>query len=115
MRVSLLVTGGFAGRRLEADLDTDQVLASETADPGFAQACDVVVAMVGTMDAATGPTTPTTATGRIGADAVQPTYRLTIHGQDPADRRVLVLTQSQIPAALRPLITELVRRTGPAG
>lgn len=91
MRVTLQASGGFTGRRLNATLDTD--------DPAHLRALDQ-------LRAADQPPSRASA---------QPRYRLTVHDPagDPAGDHVTELAESDVPAALRPLITELLRHAHP--
>jgi hypothetical protein len=92
VQVSLETSGGFAGLRWSSSLDTAELPADQEAEA------------VRTLRelAASPPPVPEGGT-------VLPRYRLT------ADARVIELTESQIPSALRPLITELLRRAREGG
>jgi hypothetical protein len=89
MRVTLETSGGFTGQRRHATLDTDldDDLQSLLAD--------------------------LSATEPAGAPApsAQPRYRLTVH--HPTGDQITELTESEVPATLRPLLTELLRRATP--
>jgi hypothetical protein len=88
--VSLESSGGFAGLRLSSSMDTDELPAEQAGE--LMRALDAMAA-----EAPTGP--PRTA---------QPHYRLTIHR--PSGRQVIEMTEPQVPAAVRPLLAELMRR-----
>ena len=91
MRVALVGSGGFTGLPLAASVDTDEL--------PHAQAAEAVEALDGLASAP--PPIPS-------ASASQPRYRLTVSRD--AGEQVVVVTESQIPPALRPLISVLVRR-----
>jgi hypothetical protein len=91
MLVSLERSGGFTGRRVTSSVDTD--------DPSVAQMSDALRALDEL--AAAPPATP-------GGGASQPHHRLTIHRA--SGQQVVDVVESQIPAALRPLLSELMRR-----
>ncbi|MGZ4499092.1 MAG: protealysin inhibitor emfourin [Nocardioidaceae bacterium] len=97
MIVSLARTGGFTGLRVRSTVDTDDL----TDLPG-----DRVTAAVRALEelASAPPEGPP-------AGAGQPVYRLTL--QRPSGAQVVELVEAQVPDALRPLLTELVRRAGP--
>ena len=89
MRVTLETSGGFTGLRRHATLDTDLD--------------DDVARLLDTLSAAE-------PSGSRAASA-QPRYRLTVHR--PTGDQVTELTEADVPAALRPLLTELLRRATP--
>jgi hypothetical protein len=95
VQVSLLRTGGFTGLPLTSSIDTDELPEPERA------------AVLTALDdlAAAPPVIPPGAGG-------QPRYRLTFAPE--ADRDVLEIVESQIPAGLRPLIRELVQKAQPS-
>ncbi|MFG1965387.1 protealysin inhibitor emfourin [Nonomuraea sp. NPDC049028] len=88
MRVTLETSGGFTGLRRTATLDTD-----------LDEAVDDLLRHLGS-GAATEP-----------PGSSQPRYRLTVHR--PTGDQVTELTESEVPAALRPLLTELLRHARP--
>lgn len=90
MRISLVSSGGFTGQRLAASLDSDELPA--------AQAAELLAALNDL--AAVPPTVP--------AGASLPRYRLTLADAD--EERTVELTESQIPSAVRPMVTELLKR-----
>jgi hypothetical protein len=90
MRVSLVSSGGFTGQRLVASLDTDELPAAQAAE-----------ALTALRDLASSPP-------RIPAGASLPRYRLTL--ADDSEERSVEVTESQIPPAVRPMVTELVKR-----
>jgi hypothetical protein len=90
MRVSLVSSGGFTGQRLAASLDTDELPAAQAAE-----------ALTALKDLASSPPT-------ISPGASSPRYRLTFADAD--EERTVELTEFQIPSAVRPLVTELVKR-----
>lgn len=87
MRVTLETSGGFTGLRRHATLDTDLD--------------DDLRSLLTSLSAAE----PAPAT------SAQPRYRITVH--HPTGDQITELTESQVPAALRPLLTELLRRATP--
>jgi hypothetical protein len=91
VRVSLVRTGGFTGLRLTSSVDTDE-LPAQVRD-GALKALDRLVADP--------PAIP-------AWGAAQPRYALTV--AHPSGSRVIEIVESQIPAGLRPLISELVRQ-----
>jgi len=94
MLVSLERSGGFTGRRVTSSIDTDELPA-----PQMTEALQALDAL-----AAAPPVVPP-------GGASQPRYRLTVHRA--AGQQVVEVVESQVPAALRPLLAELMRR-GPA-
>jgi hypothetical protein len=94
MRVSLVGYGGFAGLPLSASVDTDELPQAQAAKA--LEALDRL--------ASTPPSIPS-------GGSSEPWYRLTISRD--AEEQVVVVTESQIPPALRPLIGALVRRARP--
>ena len=88
MRVTLETSGGFTGLRRTATLDTD-----------LDEAVDDLLRSLGS-GAAAEP-----------SGSSQPRYRLTVHR--PTGDQVTELTESEVPAALRPLLTELLRHARP--
>jgi hypothetical protein len=94
MLVSLERSGGFTGRRVTSSVDTDDLPA-----PQVAEALEALDAL-----ASAPPAIP------VGG-ASQPRYRLTVHRA--AGEQVVEVVESQVPAALRPLLPEQ-RRRGPA-
>jgi hypothetical protein len=93
MRVSMVQTGGFTGRRLLATLEGAD-LAPDLAD--------VVTSLV-----ADPLPPPVPSPGGAG----QPRYQLTV--QDRGVVRHVVLLESTVPAEVRPLLQELLRRATP--
>ncbi|WP_250283537.1 protealysin inhibitor emfourin [Frankia sp. CiP1_Cm_nod2] len=92
MRVEFERSGGFAGLVLHAVLDTSEL------DPEQAGQAEAALDTLGWDQPATPPQ---------GADLYQ--YRFTV--TDAAGRRrSAVLNELQVPAALRPLVRELVAR-----
>jgi hypothetical protein len=94
MLVSLERSGGFTGQRVTSSVDTDELNAGQVTEA--LQALDAL---------ASAPV--------AGANvaASQPRYHLTIH-RASGDQVVDVL-EAQVPAALRPLLSELIRRARP--
>lgn len=91
MHVSLVGSGGFTGQRLSASVDTDEL------PPGQRiEALEALESLVATP--------PPTGSGGAG----QPRYQLTV--QPGEQEQIVELTESQIPSALRPLVTELLKR-----
>jgi hypothetical protein len=95
MRVSVERSGGFTGQRVTSAMDLDELPAGQAA--GALQALD-------TLASAPAPPSP--------AAASQPRYRLTVHRV--SGQQVVDVLESQVPAALRPLLTELMRRAQPS-
>ncbi|MBT2225403.1 protealysin inhibitor emfourin [Nonomuraea sp. NEAU-A123] len=89
MRVTLETSGGFTGLRRHATLDTDLN--------------DDLQSLLAGLSAAEPAGAP--------AASAQPRYRLTVH--HPTGDQITELTESEVPAALRPLLTELLRRATP--
>jgi emfourin len=94
MLVSLERSGGFTGRRVTSSIDTGELSASQATEA--LQALDAL--------ASAPPAIPP-------GGASQPRYRLTVHR--PSGQQVVEVVESQIPAALRPLLAELMRRPQP--
>lgn len=90
MRVTLETSGGFTGLRRHATLDTDLD--------------DDLRTLLAALSAAEPAATPAT--------SAQPRYRLTVH--HPTGDQTTELTEPNIPTALRPLLTELLRRAAPS-
>ena len=93
MRVSLERSGGFTGRRVTSSVDTDELPAEQVAEA--LRALDALAAA---------PPAPAIA-------GSQPRYRLTI--DRASGQQVVDVLEAQVPAALRPLLAELVRRAQP--
>lgn len=93
MLVELESGGGYAGVRLRSSVDTDELPPAQRNE---------VTAALDTLAVTGSPP----ATHR-------PRYRLTVHR--PAGVQVVEVVEPDVPAALRPLLTELVRRAGGAG
>jgi hypothetical protein len=94
MLVTFERSGGFTGRRQTATLDTDDLPAADAA--GLLHLIESLAsAQQGAAEAATS----------------EPRYRITIHRR-PGDA-VAVLTETQMPAALRPLLVDLFRPPKP--
>jgi len=91
MLVSLERSGGFTGRRVTSSIDTDELPGPQATEA--LQALDAL---------ASAPPTPP------AAGASQPRYRLTIYRA--SGQQVVEMVESQVPAALRPLLVELMRR-----
>jgi hypothetical protein len=91
MLVSLERSGGFTGRRVTSSVDTDELPAEQVTEA--LRALDAL--------AAAPPAAPTVA-------GSQPRYRLTVNRA--SGQQVVDVLESQVPAALRPLLAELVRR-----
>jgi hypothetical protein len=91
VHITLLTSGGFTGQRLTASLDTNELPQAQVSE-----------ALSALEDLASAPP------AIPSAGASQPRYRLTLNTD--AVQRTVELTESQIPPALRPLITELVNR-----
>jgi Emfourin len=91
MLVSLERSGGFAGRRVTSSIDTGDLPAAQMTEA--LQALDAL--------ASAPPTIPSGGAG-------QPRYRLTVHRA--SGQQVVEVVESQVPAALRPLLSELIRR-----
>jgi hypothetical protein len=87
MIVTMESAGGVAGVRLASSLETDD-LPADLVGPAL-RALDAVAA------------------APPGRDH-RPRYRLTVH--QPAGPRTVDLVEPHVPAALRPLLDELVRR-----
>lgn len=94
MLVSLERSGGFTGRRVTSSVDTDDLPAPQVAEA--LQALDALASAPSAIPP---------------GGASQPRYRLTVHRA--AGEQVVEVAESQVPAALRPLLAELMRR-GPA-
>ena len=94
-RVSLLRTGGFTGMRLTVSVDTDQ-LTEKLPAVKISEALRALEHL------------PSTRREQRSASAGEPRYLLTV--QQEAGERTVELTESQIPAQLRPLIQELMHR-----
>lgn len=90
MRISLVSSGGFTGQRLTGSLDTDELPETQAS-----------AALTALKELASAPPT-------IPAGASLPRYRLTF--ADAGAERTVEVTESQIPAAVRPIVTELVKR-----
>jgi hypothetical protein len=96
MLVSVERSGGFTGQRVTSSMDIGELPAEQAA--GVLLAFDTL---------ASAPPSP------VPAAASQPRYRLTVHRA--SGQQVVDVLESQVPAALRPLLTELMRRArGPA-
>lgn len=91
MLVSLERSGGFTGRRVTSSIDTDDLPAPQATEA--LQALDAL--------ASAPPAVPPGGAG-------QPRYRLTVHHS--SGQQVVEVVESQVPAALRPLLAELLRR-----
>jgi hypothetical protein len=91
MLVSLERSGGFTGRRVTSSIDTDELRADQMTEA--LQALDALVSEP--------PAAP-------ASGASQPRYRLTIHRA--SGQQVVDVFESQVPAALRPLLSELMRK-----
>ncbi|MEU7745701.1 protealysin inhibitor emfourin [Nonomuraea sp. NPDC049158] len=87
MRVTLETSGGFTGLRRTATLDTD-----------LDESLDDLLRHLASASAEP-------------SGSSQPRYRLTVHR--PTGDQVTELTESQVPAALRPLLTEMLRHARP--
>jgi len=94
MLVSLERSGGFTGRRVTSSVDTD--------DLGGEQATEALQAL----DALASAPPPAASVA-----ASQPRYHLTIHRT--SGEQVVDVLEAQVPAALRPLLNELIRRARP--
>jgi hypothetical protein len=95
MLVSLERSGGFTGRRVTSSIDTDELPAPQVTEA--LHALDEL-----------GVAPPAAPAG----GASQPRYRLTVHRE--SGPQVVELLESQIPAALRPMLAELMKRGTPA-
>ena len=93
MLVSLERSGGFTGRRVTSSVDTEELPAEQVAEALRA------------LDALASAPPASTAAGS------QPRYRLTVNRA--SGQQVVDVLESQVPAALRPLLAELVRRAQP--
>ena len=93
MLVSLERSGGFTGRRVTSSVETEELPAEQVAEA--LRALDAL---------ASAPPAPTAA-------GSQPRYRLTI--DRPSGPQMVDVLESQVPAALRPLLAELMRRARP--
>jgi hypothetical protein len=91
MRVLLESSGGFAGLRLSSSLDTDELPPDQAAEA--MRALEKLTSVP--------PAVPSGGT-------TLPQYRLIVSLDTGA--QVLELTESQVPPALRPLLSELMRR-----
>jgi hypothetical protein len=91
MLVSLERSGGFTGRRVTSCIDTDELPAPQVTEA--LHALDEF-----------GAAPP----GAQAGGASQPRYRLTIHRE--SGPQVVELLESQVPAALRPVLAELLKR-----
>jgi hypothetical protein len=89
--VSLERSGGFTGRRTTSAVDTDELTGAQ-----MAEALRALEAL-----ASAPPTSPPSGPS-------QPRYRVTLHRS--SGPQVVDMTESQVPPALRPLLTELIRR-----
>jgi len=94
MLVSLERSGGFTGRRVTSSVDTDEL--------GREQATEALQAL----DALASAPPPA-----ANVAASQPRYHLTIHRA--SGEQVVDVLETQVPAALRPLLNELMRRARP--
>jgi hypothetical protein len=92
MLVSLERSGGFTGQRVTSSVDTDELNAGQVTEA--LQALDALASAPAAASAAS-----------------QPRYHLTVH-RSSGDQVVDVL-EAQVPAALRPLLSELMRRARP--
>jgi hypothetical protein len=93
MLVELESGGGYAGVRRRSSVDTDELAPAERND--VTAALDALAAT------------------RSPPASHRPRYRLTVHR--PAGVQVVDMVEPDVPAALRPLLTELLRRAGGAG
>jgi len=91
MLVSLERSGGFTGRRVTSSIDTSDLPAPQATEA--LRALDAL--------ASAPPAIPP-------GGASQPRYRLTVHRA--SGQQVIEVVESQVPAALRPLLAELMRR-----
>lgn len=91
MLVSLERSGGFTGRRVTSSIDTGDLPAPQMTEA--LQALDML--------ASAPPAIPP-------GGASQPRYRITVHRA--SGPQVVEVVESQVPAALRPLLAELMRR-----
>ena len=103
MRVTLETSGGYGGLRRSADVDT-----------GDLSAVDVPAALAALAAGQAGHTGQTddarAARPRPGPPA--PRYRLTVYRADGP--QVVELAEPAVPAAVRPLLAELMARARPA-
>ena len=97
MLVSLERSGGFTGRRVTSSVDTGELRAEQVTEA--LQALDSL---------ASASPAPPVGIHRAGG---QPHYRLTVNRA--GGQQVVDVLESQVPAALRPLIAELMRRARP--
>ena len=95
MLMSLERSGGFTGRRVSSSIDIDELPAAQVTEA--LHALDELRAAP--------PAVP-------AGGASQPRYRLTIHRE--SGPQVVELLESQVPAALRPVLAELMKRGMPA-
>jgi hypothetical protein len=90
--VSLERSGGFTGQRLTSSVETEELPGAE-----MTEALRALEAFASSAQ-----------TTRSAAAPSQPLYRLTIHR--PSGQQVVEVAESEVPAAMRPLLAELVRR-----
>jgi hypothetical protein len=89
--VSLERSGGYTGKRLTSSVETGEL-------PG-AEMTEALRALEAFASSAR--------TARSAAPS-QPLYRLTLHR--PSGQQVVVMAESEVPAVIRPLLAELMRR-----
>jgi hypothetical protein len=90
--VSLERSGGFTGQRLTSSVETEELPGVEMTEA--LRALEAFASSARTTQSAAVPS--------------QPRYRLTLHR--PSGQQVVEVAESEVPAAMRPLLTELVRR-----
>jgi len=92
--VSLERSGGFTGQRLTSSVETEELPGAEMTEA--LRALEALASAARTAH----PAAPS-----------QPLYRLTI--QRPSGRQVVEVAESEVPAVIRPLLAELMRRARP--
>jgi predicted oxidoreductase len=95
MLVTLETSGGYAGLRMTSSVETDELPAAEMAE---------ALRTLETIASESPASAPSAGTSL-------PRYRLTVHW--PSGPQVVDVVETRVPAALRPLLVELTRRTRP--
>lgn len=105
MKLTMIRSGGFTGQRLVVTVDTDDLDVGEPQGSNLRSAVEALTELAASSPAAAGldPSAP---------GAAQPRYRFILHVR-PTEQ-VLELPESQVPPALRPLISALSQRAQPA-
>jgi hypothetical protein len=90
--VTLQSRGGYTGQRLTSSVDTAELPAAQ-----MSEALRALETLASTEPPAASP---------------QPRYQLTVH--HPSGVQVVEVVEPHVPPAMRPLLTELMRRARPA-